>query len=112
MRLAITLCALVSIGCTQPEIDDAGIEYSESWFACAARFDCVVVFDAFCKHVAVNSKYTLIYQDWTRQQVRREGMRVVCSDPVTFAGGAGCRKGRCVYPFGLEDYIGGPKDQD
>lgn len=112
MRCAIKLCVLLTIGCTQPAPYGPAIEYSESWFACDSRFECVVVNDAFCKNVAVNSKYTIVYQDWARQQVMREGIGAVCADPGIFAGGAGCRKGRCVYPFGLEDYMGDPKDNE
>ncbi len=109
MRFVVLLCIFLTFGCSRPPAYETDIEYSETWFACKARFECVVVYDSFCKSVAVNSKYTLVYQDWSRQEVTREGERAVCSVPDLFAGGAGCRKGRCVYPFGLEDYVEDPK---
>ena len=42
----------------------------------------------------------------------RQGERAVCPPPGFRVGGAGCRKGRCVYPFGLEDYGEDPKSDD
>ncbi len=108
MRFVAKLCVFLAIGCSQPPLYETDIEFSEIWFTCEARFECVVVHDAFCNTVAVNSNYTLVYQDWSQQEVTREGERAVCSDPKLFAGGAGCRKGRCVYPFGLEDYVEDP----
>jgi hypothetical protein len=112
MRLLASICFLLGLGCSQPEPYETDIEYSESWFSCETRFECVVVYDAFCKNVAVNRKFTLIYQDWSHQQVTREGIRSVCADSDIFVAGAGCRNGRCVYPFGLEDYVENPKDGD
>ncbi len=109
MRFIVLLCVLLAVGCSQPPAYGTDIEYSETWFACEARFECVVVYDSFCRSVAVNSKYTLIYQDWSRQEITREGDRVVCAGPYLLSGGAGCRKGRCTYPFGLEDYVDDPK---
>ena len=111
MRFLVKLFVFLAVGCSQPSSYETDIEYSETWFACEARFECVVVYDSFCKSVAVNSKYTLIYQDWARQEVTREGERAVCSGANVFAGGAGCRKGRCVYPFGLEDYVEDPESE-
>ena len=111
MRFVAKLCVFLAVGCSQPPPYETDIEFSESWFTCEARFECVVVYDAFCKTVAVNSKHTLVYQDWSRQEVTREGERAVCSAPNLFAGGAGCRKGRCVYPFGLEDYVEDPNKE-
>lgn len=108
----IAFCAFFAAACSQPPAYDTDIQYSESWFACEARFECVTVYDSFCNIVAVNSKHTLVYQDWARQEVMREGDRVVCSRPGLFVQGAGCRKGRCVYPFGLEDYGEDPKSDD
>ena len=112
MRFVITLSAVLAVGCSQPPLYEPEIRYSESWFACEARFECVTVYDSFCQVVAVNSKHTLVYQDWSRQEVIREGARAVCSHPGFLAGGAGCRKGRCVYPYGLEDYAGDPKSDE
>lgn len=112
MRIVVVFFALLAIGCSQPPPYETEIRYSESWFACEARFECVAVYDAFCKFVAVNSKYTLVYQDWSRQEVTREGESAVCPRPGMLPGGAGCRKGRCVYPFGLEDYVEDPKSEE
>ena len=111
MRFVVLLFLFLAFACSQPPADETDISYSEIWFACETRFECVVVYDSFCNSVAVNSKYTLIYQDWSRQEVTREGERMVCSAPGVFAGGAGCRNGRCVYPFGLEDYVENPKSE-
>lgn len=108
----IALCAFFAVACSQPPAYDTDIRYSETWFACEARFECVTVYDSFCNIVAVNSKHTLVYQDWARQEVMRAGDRVVCSRPGLFVLSAGCRKGRCVYPFGLEDYGEDPKSDD
>jgi hypothetical protein len=101
--------ALLTFGCSQPPVHEAEIEYSDSWFACDSRFQCVTVYDSFCRLIAVNSKYTRVYQDWSRQEVTREGESAVCFPQGMFVEGAGCRKGRCVYPFGLEDYGDDPK---
>ena len=111
MRFVVTLWVFLAVGCSQSPLYETDIEYSQSWFDCETRFECVVVYDAFCKIVAVNSKYSLVYQDWSRQEVTRVGERVVCLDPELFSGGAGCRKSRCVYPFGLEDYADDPNEQ-
>ncbi|MFQ6006809.1 MAG: hypothetical protein ACE5OQ_15060, partial [Woeseia sp.] len=89
-----------TVGIGAPEI-----EYSQTWFDCEAHYECIVVYDAFCKNVAVNSRYSLVYQDWSQWEVTRVRERVVCPGPRVFAGGAGCRNGRCIYPFGLEDYF-------
>lgn len=111
MRCIIKLWALLAAGCSLPAPHAPDIEYSASWFDCKSHFECVVVYDAFCKVVAVNSRYSLVYQDWSQREVSRAGERIVCPRPGVFAGGAGCRNGRCVYPFGLEDYIDRPIEE-
>ncbi len=70
-RFVAKLCVFLAISCSQPPPHETDIEFSESWFTCEARFECVVVNDAFCKTVAVNSKHTLVYQDWSQQEVTR-----------------------------------------
>lgn len=111
-RVVVVLLSMVTVACTQPTAYETDIAYSDSWFACEARFECVAVYDAFCKFVGVNKKYTLIYQDWSYQEVRSEGESAVCPSPMMHTEGAGCRKGRCVYPFGLEDYVEDPKSEE
>ena len=102
----VTLTSLP--GCSQPLSRNTAIKASEDWFTCQGRFECVVVYDAFCKKVAVNSRYALVYQDWAREVGRRVGERTLCPDPEFKYESAGCRENRCVYPFSWEDYADNP----
>jgi len=103
-QLLLSLACLLMHGCTQPEPAISPTHASEEWFSCTGRFDCVVVYDAFCRKAAVNSDYVLVYQDWTRREVLRVGEATVCPNPEPINEAAGCRANRCVYPFGWEDF--------
>jgi hypothetical protein len=67
----------------------------------------VVVQDSFCKLTAVNASSSIIYQDWSRQEVIRREERIVCPRPEALNAVAGCVKGRCVYPFTRGDFSSG-----
>lgn len=93
------LCVLLLAGCaTAPPEDAEPIEYSADWFRCDNSFQCVAVYDAFCRFTAVNSRYTLVYQDWAREQVAALEETVPC-EPVNDLAtrGALCRQNRCVH---------------
>lgn len=107
MRKLLALTFFLALGCSHSAPVSVATEASDDWFACTGRFDCVVVYDAFCKKTAVNSDYALTYQDWSWREVRRVGEGTVCPSPGYMHEAAGCRANRCVYPFGWEDY---PKD--
>ena len=80
MRVPGVLAVLFVTGCAQAPAQEEEITYSSSWFSCKSRFNCVVVYDAFCQLKAVNKRYSLIYQDWSLQEVirhRRMQQRVV-----------------------------------
>lgn len=100
IRGALGLCAALSLAaCATPQVAEEEIAYSSSWFSCKTRFNCVVVYDAFCKFTAVNARSAIIYQDWSLQEVIRQGERGVCPGPDSYSEVAGCADGRCVYPF-------------
>lgn len=92
------LCAMVS-ACASVAGPEEEITYSDAWFACKSRFSCVVVQDSFCRTTAVNAKFAIVYQDWSRQEVVRQGERSVCPRPEELNSVAGCVRGRCTYPF-------------
>ena len=97
------LCAVMLAGCADvPVAEDEEIVFSDSWFSCDSRFQCIVVQDGFCNLVAVNRRSAIVYQDWSRQQVVRVGERVPCQrmDPNLPAPVARCASGKCVYPIG------------
>jgi len=97
--LAIALNAVLCGACathTEPAKD---IEWSAKWFQCESRFECVAVYDAYCKYNAVNLNYVLVYQDWARQQVQRSEELIPC-EPVgeNKSLTARCRNKVCQYP--------------
>lgn len=105
MRVLIVFAFLCATGCAATTVnDDEEIAYSPSWFSCKSRFNCVVVYDAFCQLKAVNRRYSLVYQDWSLQEVIRQEERIVCPRPDRLNEVAGCVKGHCVYPFNLGDF--------
>ncbi len=75
------------------------IEYSDDWFRCDSRLDCIAVYDAYCKYTAVNADYSLVYQDWARQRLEALGELLPC-EPVAEDRplAAYCRRSRCEYP--------------
>ena len=109
MRTSLILLFLLTFGCSQTIPIEGPKQFSESWFRCEGRFECVVVYDAFCKKKAINSAYALAYQDWAYREVHRLGEGKVCPDPDLLNDAAGCRANQCVFPFGWEDYPKDPK---
>ncbi|MDZ7644691.1 MAG: alpha/beta fold hydrolase [Woeseiaceae bacterium] len=105
MRSRAVICAgmlLVSglpAGCATSPDPAEPIEYSSSWFRCDSRFDCIAVYDAYCKYTAVNSRHALIYQDWARQEVTRvDELRPCPPSREDFPLAAACRAQTCEYP--------------
>lgn len=99
-RTSTTLLLWVmASGCASVAGPEEEITYSDAWFACKSRFSCVVVQDSFCRTKAVNAKFAIVYQDWSRQEVIRQGERNVCPRPQELNTVAGCVRGRCTYPF-------------
>lgn len=99
----VGLFVLLLGGCAElPVEEQEEIVFSDSWFACDSRFQCIVVQDSFCNLTAVNRRYTIVYQDWSRQQVNKVGERLPCQrlDPSLPAPAARCSSGRCAYPLG------------
>jgi hypothetical protein len=98
--ILLCLAAIVASGCATNDVPEEPIEWSADWFRCDSRFECIAVLDAYCKYTAVNSGYSLVYQDWARQQVERVGERIPCeasgSDEKHLA--AVCRSNRCEHP--------------
>lgn len=97
---ALLLCvALLAAACaTEPEEVET-ISWSPTWFQCDDGFDCVAVFDAYCKYTAVNRRYALIYQDWARQQLVRLDELLPCDAPAEQQPEAAyCRNKRCARP--------------
>lgn len=97
--LAAVVSAALLAGCAAQDAPEEPINWSAEWFQCESRFDCIAVFDDYCKYSAVNVRYSLVYQDWVRQQVDKSGERRPClrdrdADALT----AYCRNQRCEYP--------------
>lgn len=102
LRVLLAAAAIsVLVACTGAPLTDEERLYSSQWFACDARFQCVVVYDAFCNSTAVNRRFALVYQDWAQQEVARTGERIVCPPPLDANPLAGCVRGRCQYPFNM-----------
>lgn len=98
MRIPTLILAISMLpACGSFSEEQEEIIYSSEWFACSGRFQCVVVQDSYCREVAVNRRYSIILQDWSRQQVELEGERVVCPRDEGFAAPiAVCSQGRCT----------------
>ena len=96
------LAALLCCCAEMPVEDQEEIVFSDSWFSCSSRFQCIVVQDSFCNLTAVNRNYVIVYQDWSREQVEKVGERVPCQrlDPNFPSPVARCASGRCTYPLG------------
>lgn len=102
----VCLLGILGSGCASVAGPEEEITYASEWFTCKSRFSCVVVQDAFCKQTAVNAKSAIVYQDWSRQEVTRQGERSVCPRPEEFNPVAACIRGRCAYPFSRADISG------
>jgi len=88
-------------GCAAPEEEEAvPIVYSDEWFRCDSHFDCVAVYDAFCRYTGVNARYSLVYQDWARQRLRELDEMQPCfrDSDRSVPPRAWCREQRCEYP--------------
>ncbi|MCB1845515.1 MAG: hypothetical protein KDI09_21275 [Halioglobus sp.] len=96
---AVTL--LAAAGCAGNDTAEGPIEWSAQWFQCESSYECIAVLDAYCKYTAVNSGYSLVYQDWARQQVQSVGEMTPCmrdTSDVDMPQAAVCRSGTCEQP--------------
>lgn len=99
MVAAALALTMVLGGCAAAPDESEPLAWSLQWFQCDGRFECVAVYDAFCKYTAVNSSHSLQYQDWARQQVRAVGELRPCEMPGEQRPlAAYCRNKRCEYP--------------
>ncbi|MEQ8205671.1 MAG: hypothetical protein RIA65_05810 [Woeseia sp.] len=97
--------ALLSAGCASQTTPDEPIVWSAQWFQCDSRFECIAVQDAYCKHTAVNANYSLVYQDWARQQVESIGEIAPCdrdSEQDRMPIPAVCHNNTCEHPGHIE----------
>jgi len=90
---------LLSAGCAGSGGAAEEIIYSPDWFRCNSRFQCVVVYDAYCNLTAVNRDFAIVYQDWALQEVERAEERLPCPRPAFGNPVAACRAGQCLYPI-------------
>lgn len=99
VAVAWIAAAMAVAGCSTQPVPDEPITFSQEWFQCDSRFDCVAVFDDYCKYTGVNARYSLVYQDWVRQQVTKSGELRPCQrDRDENVLTAYCRNQRCEYP--------------
>lgn len=105
--LLLVALSLLQTGCSTPSGGAEEIVYSPDWFGCSARFQCVVVYDAYCNQTAVNRRFAILYQDWALQEVERAEERLPCPRPDFLNPVAACIAGRCTYPIP----IGSRKDE-
>lgn len=100
-RKAAALVALLFLatGCAGPGTVAEEIVYSPDWFRCSSRFQCVVVYDAYCNLTAVNRDFAIVYQDWALQEVERAEERLPCPRPDFASPVAACSAGQCIYPI-------------
>ncbi len=78
--IALSGLALIASGCAITPDSNEPIAWSADWFRCDSRFECIAVLDSYCKYTAVNASYSLVYQDWARQQVERVGELLPCEE--------------------------------
>ena len=98
--LALFVALLFSAaGCATSPGTAEEIVYSPDWFRCSSRFQCVVVYDAYCNQTAVNRRFAIPYQDWALQEVERADERLPCPRPDFLNPVAACIAGRCTYPI-------------
>ena len=101
-KIVLVVTALIGLGGCAGQVNDAEpIVYSDEWFRCESRFQCVVVYDAYCRSVAVNRRSAIVYQDWALQQVELAGERRLCPRTDEISPIAACLKSRCTYPIPL-----------
>ena len=91
--------SLMAAGCAGSGGPAEEIVYSPDWFRCSSRFQCVVVYDAYCNLTAVNRDFAIVYQDWALQEVERAEERLPCPRLDSVSPVAACRAGQCVYPI-------------
>lgn len=99
LTLALLVTGLLSVGCASAPSETEALAYSDEWFGCSSRFQCVVVQDAWCRSVAVNRRFALTYQDFALQQVKIAGERRPCGAPDEITPVAACIEARCTYPI-------------
>ena len=92
------LCAATAVACATGDSDLAAKspeDRNPAWFECEKKFECVAVVDSYCKEVAVNRKYALVYQDWTHERLQHAGALQFCELSGRRVGSAICRNGVC-----------------
>jgi hypothetical protein len=93
---ALTATILALAACAAPPAPGEPVVWSPEWFQCEGRFQCIVVYDAFCNFTPVNARHARSYEEWAHQEVRRVNEQVPCPPagelppPVPY-----CRKGQC-----------------
>ena len=101
MLASVAAATLWLAGCASNNVTDEPIEWSAEWFQCKSSFECIAVLDAYCKYTAVNSRYSLVYQDWAREQVESVDEIMPCArgaDDDVLPQAAVCRNGSCALP--------------
>lgn len=87
---------LVCACATAPAEPEEPLIWTAEWFQCKGRFQCIVVYDAFCNFTPVNAQHARTYEKWAHQEVRRIEERLACppaaGQPVPLPH---CRKGQC-----------------
>jgi hypothetical protein len=92
---ALAAAALLA-ACTGMQVPDEPVSWSPEWFQCESRFECIVVYDAYCKFTPVNAEHARMYEQWAHQEVRRHDEQIPCPPaneipaPVPL-----CRRGEC-----------------
>lgn len=95
----LLVACLLAGGCATAPEDAEPITWSAAWFQCDGSFDCIAVYDAYCKYTAVNVRYALLYQDWARQQLAELDELLPCEAPADeLPHAAYCRRNRCANP--------------
>ncbi len=101
-RIAVIIVLVAALsGCASQGNDAEPIVYTDEWFRCQSRFQCIVVDDAYCRSVAVNRRSAIVYQDWALQQVELAGERRLCPRTDEISPIAACLNSRCTYPIPL-----------
>ncbi|MEX0707771.1 MAG: hypothetical protein WD078_07365 [Woeseia sp.] len=74
----IAFLAAALTACAVPPEPAEPITWSPEWFECDGRFECIIVYDAWCTFTSVNAGHSRTYEDWSRQEVRRLDEQMPC----------------------------------
>lgn len=91
------LTAMLSLAsCAAPPEPEEPIVWTDEWFECEGRFQCIIVYDAWCNFTAVNAEHARTYEFWATQEARRHDEKIPCppagSQPAPLPV---CREGKC-----------------